>query len=301
MINLLLFLSLFYTQYKYTSELPILLEDPVSMSLGGDHTIKMWSPSAALWNPASISSKAIGLSHFSYYDNFIGLENVGISGITSNNYKIAFFLSYLHSKPIELTKLIDSALGIAENNITIVSEQQFFSLSLYSGIKRNINQNLSIGTVFHYTITRLPDYDLRVVGMDAGFLYLPSSNLSFGWKIKNLITSCLENGIKEILRPSIHFTTLAYGEKLGYYFTISSEYDGKKDYSIFTYKNTSIYASLGTEYYLSPNVSIRAGIGRYGMAFGTGIKFNKINVDYAIRPFGDIGIIHKLALYYQID
>ncbi len=301
MLKLLTILFAFYTQYKYSSDFVLLLEDPVNMALGGDHTVSMWSVSSPYWNPAGISEKTIGISHFSYYENFIGLENAGVSGIKSGNYMLSLFVSYLHSKPVELTELVDTALGATEGNIKVVSKERLLSFSIYGGVKRDVNHKLSVGITFHYSLQNLPDYNLNDAGIDGGLVYTLSSKIILGGKISNIIASRFENGNREILRPFMNITMLTHNDKLKYYFTASLEYDGEKDYSFFTYHDMSIHASMGMEYWLSHKIAIRAGTGRYGMALGAGLNLHRLHVDYAIRPFNNAGITHKLALSYRIE
>lgn len=301
MFTPLLFIFAFYTQYKYSSDIINLLEDPVSMALGGNHSVSMWEPASAYYNPASSSKKIIGASHFSYFSNFIGVENIGISGIKSGIYTTSFYVSYIHSKPIELTQLADSQYGITDGNIVVKDKKPFQSLSAYFALQRKIKQYLSLGIDLHYITEQLPDYSIFDIGIDAGFVYTPSSFITIGGKIRNLTTARLENGSKEVLRPSFDITALTKSKKIHTYFTISSEYDKQKDYSLFAFKDLSISASLGMEYYISPRILIRAGTGNYGMGLGAGLRFKKIYVDYGIRPFHTAGITHKLALSYHIE
>ncbi len=301
MFNLIFLIFSFYTQYKYETDLNLIFEDPVSMALGGDHAISMSESSPPVWNPAGGEHKTIGISHFSYFGGFVSVENAGIAGLSTENYKTSIFLSYVHSRPVEITSLIDTSLGITEDNIIVKDEKKLISLLFSGSVSCKINQKMTIGLGFHYDKQNLPDYSLSDAGLDVGFIYNIRSELCLGGVLKNFIATRMENNACDILRPTAHFSILASSEKMRYYFTVSMEYDGKKDYAIYSRSGILLYASAGLDYRISNKIHLRTGFGRYGSGFGAGIKIQKMVIDYGIRPFSNTGTTHKLAISYRLE
>ena len=72
------------------------------------------------------------------------------------------------------------------------------------------------------------------------------------------------------------------------------------------------YWSLGTEFWVSPNLAVRGGYefghgadqlqSRFvGLGVGLGVKFSRFTMDYAFMPYGDLGNTHRVTLGLSFD
>ncbi len=301
---LAVFFSLFsfYTQYKYQGDILTLFQTPVNASLGGDHVVLPDTNSYTFQNPSFAPSyRQIGISHYIYHDGFLNIESLYFAGLSEGHYTLSIFAGYIHSQPVELTSLIDTSEGAVNGNIKIQEEKAYKSVYMKTQASRKVSANTSAGLSIAFLLENLPDYNIQGLSIDAGVTYIPSPIITTGFLIKNLLSTKIENGQKEILRPAFLASVSTGFEKLKYVFTLVAEDDGAKNYALFTVNSMSVYAAVGVEYQISKKIKFRAGTGRRGITMGAGLLFNRIGVDYGIVPSGEIGMTHKLRLYYSFE
>ncbi len=302
MTGILSLLFAFYTQYSYAADLLKMFQSPFVAALGGDHVISCDSLHSPIFNPAQIQrTKQLAISHYSFHGGFLNMENIYIGGAAKKSYNFSFFLSYLHSVPIELTGLADTALGPVEDNIYVKKKDKYTALYLSAQLSYIINSRLKTGISTYFFSEHLPDYPIKGIGINTGIYVKEGDNISLGAGVKNILGIKIEKDSKDVPAPEISMGVSAAFERLHYVFTLIAEYGHAKSYGLFTNKKLTLYASFGFAYDITRHIQLRAGTGRRGLAMGAGVTPGKFLIDYAIVPSGELGFTHKLSLTYNIE
>lgn len=238
------------------------------------------------WNPAGLSNIKDLEASFMHYEGFenIRYEFIGCGKNIENFGVVAGSISYLH-----MDELIGRNMaGRLTNNFTA------YDLAAVLSYSYNFSNSLSTGLNIKIIHEQIEKEKATGFGVDVGALY-KIKNIKFGLSIQNF-----GSGLKFIKER----------EPLPFNIKIGSSY-------IFEFTNfTTLFAldidfpikddpivSVGSELSFFDMFSVRSGykfdkklVAPTGLSVGGGIKYKNYSVDYAYRPFGDLGNSHYLSL-----
>lgn len=151
---------------------------------------------------------------------------------------------------------------------------------------------ISLGTNFKYVKSKIVDSSASSFAMDIGFLF--DSPFSFGFVLKNFGTKLKyeEKGYPLPLYGRLGFALKLLDNNL--IFSTDLEYDREKNFA--TYH--------GFEWTISNTITPRFGYIwdkdniAQGMTIGVGVQVMGLNVDYALVPYGDFGLTHRVSVGY---
>lgn len=156
-------------------------------------------------------------------------------------------------------------------------------------------EGLSAGATLKYVRVALDTLKENAMAADAGVLArTPIEGLTVGGAMRNLGTNIGPDSMPLTFKGGVAYKT--FGKKL----VLASDVDW-----IMTERRA--YASLGTEFWISPNLAARAGYqfghGKdqlqsrmVGLGAGLGVKFERFTMDYAFMPYGDLGTTHRMTI-----
>jgi len=158
--------------------------------------------------------------------------------------------------------------------------------------------NLSLGVTGKWIDEMIETYEEKVLDMDLGVMYRMNMGMVFGFSVQNLLQSQMKfisesYPLSRSLRAGI-----AYRVNMG---SIGI------DYCTTTDGGSSI--KFGGEYIYNNIVFLRAGYNMLsgsdmnimsGICGGAGLSFNKLLIDYALVPYEDLGLTHRISLTLKL-
>jgi hypothetical protein len=161
--------------------------------------------------------------------------------------------------------------------------------------------SFAAGLAIKYFNEKLDESSADGVGFDIGALYtITKAQLSLGIVAQNVGSAITFESIKEPLPTTLrggasHVTEIRNGDA-----ALTLALDVVKP------RYEKLYLSAGCELMLVRTVGLRVGYnGREyrpgsGLTLGCGAAVKNISVDYAWTEYGDLGSIHRIALYFTI-
>lgn len=163
-------------------------------------------------------------------------------------------------------------------------------------------KSLTAGVTFKYFREKLDAWSAGGLGIDMGFLYVfKNPDFALGFVAQNL-------------GPDIKFDSMAEPLPMTIRFGASSTVTVMENVSELTFASDlvkpryeSIYLSAGSELEVYNSLAVRVGYCGHenrpgsGLTMGGGVKIkDKIILDYAWTPYGDLGTFHRLSIFYCI-
>ena len=256
---------------------------------------------SVFYNPAGIaklSQKMISSTYMSYFDG-INCGSVAYGTNYKNGFKLGFYAQYLSAT--EDRTLID------ENGNYAGTDGSFGASDLLAGIAlaKTINPQLDIGFSLKYLRESLDDTNASAILLDAALLHQTANeNLTIGAAIRNFgaqITYFTDSDYKENL-PTTYV--------IGFHYLVSQKISANLD--IQKPAKNDAYGCIGLEYRWNEKFSLRSGYKTNatdwkkggdseflsGLSFGFGMLWKKMQIDYAIVSYGDLGLVNQISLGY---
>ena len=238
--------------------------------------------SACYWNPAGLVQLKEKEASFMYLKPMSEVDGLGYSNINIALPNMGASLVYLGYGQ---TKEYDNG-GIATGK-----DWSAFDMAISGSYARKINKNLSVGGTLKVISMKIDDSSANAFCLDTGLLYKDyRPNLNLAAVLTNLGTKPKFVNETNPLPLSLRLGG-AYKKNLKFPTLISLD------------TNLSpFYVSLGIESALSPIFSARLGYASGpakegpGLTAGFGISHQNLSLDYAIRPYGDLGLSHYISL-----
>ena len=238
--------------------------------------------SACYWNPAGLVQMKGREASFMYLKPMSEVDGLGYSNINIALPNMGASLVYLGYGQ---TKEYDNG-GIATGK-----DWSAFDMAISGSYARKINKNLSVGGTLKVISMKIDDSSANAFCLDTGLLYKDyRPNLNLAAVLTNLGTKPKFVNEANPLPLSLRLGG-AYKKNLKFPTLISLD------------TNLSpFYVSLGIESALSPIFSARLGYASGpakegpGLTAGFGISHQNLSLDYAIRPYGDLGLSHYISL-----
>ena len=162
--------------------------------------------------------------------------------------------------------------------------------------------NFSAGVNIKYLRETLSEWSAGGYGIDVGAFYdIPLPGIKVGLTVQNIGPDIKfakkEEPLPTTIRAGTVYTTAAAAS--------SVEFSVGLDFVKPRFENS--YFGAGLEFTIAGRVAVRGGwCGRKnragdGYTFGAGVNLdNRVTIDYAVTPYGDLGLQHIISLYFGI-
>ena len=125
-------------------------------------------------------------------------------------------------------------------------------------------------------------------GLDVGMTYMPMDAATIGVVVHDLTTTYISwsNGTREHVNPSMD-TGVGFNfypadkQALTWAFDLAWKFDGEKLDSQIKLGNVTADVRTGLEYWYHNVVAVRSGLNGKDLAFGAGLRYKHVGVDYA--------------------
>ncbi|MDE2141507.1 MAG: PorV/PorQ family protein [Elusimicrobia bacterium] len=250
---------------------------------------------AVNWNPAALGFVDKPDVTASYNSLFVD-ENQGYLGyaapVGKNGGAWAGGFNYLGVSNIERRGTTDT-----ETPVGTFDNQNYAASLSYA---KAFGNWASLGGTLKYVRTSLDTLKESAMAADAGVLArAPVAGLTFGFAMRNLGTNIGPDSMPLAFKGGAAYKLLQ--DKL----LLASDID-------WLTTERRGYWSFGSEYWISPNLAVRAGyqLGHgadqlqsrlVGFGAGLGVKFNRFTMDYAFIPYGDLGDTHRMTIGLRFE
>lgn len=260
-----------------------------ALSMGSAFTAVVDDANAVNWNPASLGALK-GQQVTASYNSLFQDQNQGFLAyarpLDRDRGTLGFGINYMNISDIEKragdTENPDSTFG--SNNYALI----------VSCGKTGVLPDIDLGASLKYIRQTLDTFTGSAVAMDLGAMLKTSvENLTVGITLQNLGTKIGPDPLPFIAKAGAAYKLP--GNRL----CLAANVDA-------LLSDERTYAGLGAEYWLLPQLALRAGYqfgrsqdklgGIVGLGTGIGIKVDMMSVDYALVPFGDLGNTHRITI-----
>jgi hypothetical protein len=165
------------------------------------------------------------------------------------------------------------------------------------------SQSFTAGINVKYFREKLDEWSAGGMAVDIGALYtITPGNISLGFAVQNLGPDIKFNELSEPLPTLIR---VGGGQVIS---ITEGIFDLAYAVDLVKPKYESIYLSLGAELQFYETLQVRAGYcgQEYrqgdGLTLGGGVRIQeRLQVDYAWTPYGDLGNYHRIAVYFTAN
>jgi hypothetical protein len=283
-----------------------------AVAMGGAFSAVPGDPYALYWNPAGLAylgdARYAGLFHNEYFQG-LGQEflfyNVPAAELKlplagrAGGGAYGFGLNYFYTpKDMERRSGLNEADPL---NPISPSEGKFgaYDLAFSAGYGWRRGEDLALGAAFKAIRQSVDDEAGNSVALDLGVMRkFTRAGVPYtaGFTVQNV-------------GPGIKFVSRRYGLPLIFRAGLSRPLPGPGGLvALELYKPVDNYPSLavGVEYPLTGRLSLRSGyrlrqhgneLGAWsGFSAGAGVSFDRVTLDYAFSPFGDLGNSHRFSV-----
>ncbi len=269
-----------------------------AMGLGRAYTALANDPSALFWNPAGLEN--IQQITFTLFHNQIfegtTYDFFGLVYPTLNYGSVGFGYARLGTGDIPIRTRYNELQGNAnyEESELYLSYAKALPFNILGGITFKIRRQQF--TLINQTATGM--------GLDIGFIYRPSidnvllRNTTLGFNYRNFVSPSLKLGTVTESEP--------YNLNFGYarYFPIG-EGGGGVNFVLDYHKSRYISGSIhtGAEYMFRNIGTVRLGFDNGHLAFGGGVKYSFLEIDYSFGSVADNGAFpatHRFSITFHI-
>ncbi len=272
-----------------------------ALGLGNSYVSLADDPSSVYWNPAGLkgsSSREILLMHSDAFGGIVRMDFVSILfPELINKINVGLGLYLLTSPDIKQTALRDSSKPITPSNLSVVGELTYNVRTLYlSGALQSHIGNIGL------TVKILQE-DLAVehglgIGIDLGYQKL-GEHLGYGVVVRDVITTPIlwSSGKREYIVPSARLGMyIRRDENLTFTADLQVFFENRQFASPIELGPVSFEPSLGIELGLAKFLRLRGGLDNGKPAFGAGLKFQRIDIDYALLTHSELGSSYRISL-----
>jgi hypothetical protein len=307
-----------FTTAKYAGAFLSLGVGGRSLGMGGAFVAVARDVTSGYWNPAGLAFldyPEIMLMHSSQFSGVVNYDYGSFGLPVGKSSSLGFSLLRVGIDDIKRTALPNPDVGIGEvyvdENGQLVRNtpfvEGFFSSADYAFLltySRRISDTFSYGGNVKLINRTIGDNSAWGVGFDLGFMFNPFSNLLVGINLQDITSTMVawDTGRRELITPSLR-TGFTYPLMISF---MGGRIQPAMDF-IFRFENrrqsakgnlgvTSVDVNLGWEYQYQNVFALRiGGAGVDQFTAGVGLRFPKLNIDYAFLGHKDLGGTHRIS------
>ena len=261
-------------------------------AMGGAVVADSLNANALFWNPAGLATLKHGQVIFSHSQHLLGTRYEGIAA--ARNFKnigtsvgagiIGFFVDDIEKRTRPSDEPQSSFSG--------------YDLCFQIGAGRRLSPSLCAGLNGKVVHEKIDDYTSSALAFDAGVSYLTSvKHLKLGAALQNIGTKTTfrNEGFSLPASIKVGLNYVVREDKL----VVASE--------MFKPFQDAAEFRVGGEFKITDAVRLRTGYrtgfsqagGLAGFVAGAGFDLNHFNIDYAVDPYGPLGLTHKISVSYS--
>ncbi len=182
-------------------------------------------------------------------------------------------------------------LHIPENEIFLASNADY---ALFTSFARHHGIHWAYGGSLKFVRQSIPDtipgehVTSFGAGLDVAALYMPTDAVTIGAVARDLTTTYLawSNGSREVVNPTLDTGTAlnffpAPRHALTWALDLAWSFDGRRLDSQLKLGGVNVDLRTGLEYWYNNTFALRTGANGKDLAFGAGVRYKQIGVDYA--------------------
>lgn len=251
---------------------------------------------ALAWNPAGLAQMngyQAGFMHNIYLEG-TSQEYLAYAQNLFSGAGLGAHVTYLNYGALDKVAL-DSGTGLPVANGSFTP----FVFTVSAGYGQWLLDGVAVGGAVKYFQQQIDTETYSAVAVDVGGLVKPGvEGLQLGLAIQNIGTRVAD-------------ADLPLNAKAGAAYLIPARIGEQDNWNVLVDVNLPFgdanYTSVnvGTEYWYADLAALRAGYkikdsgdlgGVQGLTAGVGLKYTVLNLDYALVSYGDLGLIHQIAL-----
>ncbi|MCK5785982.1 MAG: PorV/PorQ family protein [Candidatus Sabulitectum sp.] len=267
-----------------------------AVAMGGAFTAVPGDPLSLYWNPAA-AAKAPGSTLSTTYTSYMMDMQAGFIGWVNprENDVIGVSLNYFYGGSFDRTTMEDP-MGTGE-------EFSSNSMALAGSWAKSITETISIGATGRFIYSQIDSYNANGFSVDIGGMYSPSvlPGLTGALVVRNAGVQTKAFYTDNDPMPTEIAAGVSQSLIDGNLFLAADAtmpFEGDLDIAVGAeYKPVDMLA-LRTGWSLSAkDTADNAGGGFVdAMGFGIGTHYNQFSLDYAWKPFADLGNTHRISL-----
>jgi hypothetical protein len=259
-------------------------------ALGGAYTALANDSNALLYNPGALGNVAHTEATFMHNQYFQDV-NQEYAGFASRS-GFGFNLNYLDfgSAPRTTINNPDGTGGSTGLN----------DLALSGGYGHKVLDTLSLGASVKYISETIDASTARGFAVDAGALYAPSAvkDLTLGAAVQNLGPTVTFEAAHENLPLNVRMGA-------GYQFSVMGRMNTAA-LDVTRERGQNVLVAVGVESRLIAALPLRLGFSTSndagpGITAGFGYTWRRVSFDYAIAPYGDLGLTNRISVSWRFD
>ena len=264
--------------------------DGRAIGMGEAHTALTDNVNALYWNPAGIAGLKGSQLAFMHNFHFLDMRHhyLGIASPVGNGGSVGLAVNYRAS----------GTIMVMDENALPTSEFSAWDLAVGLYYAREVSKLISVGGGLKTIIEKNEEEGGSAFAVDAGvILKPPQTGVSFGITVQNLGTNLKLVQESYPLPLTLRLGAAGTIPEVGLVLAA--------DLSVPNDDQASL--SVGAEYEIAPLFAIRAGYKSgsdlgvlSGLRAGFGFIFQKIGVDYAYAPYGELGNSHRVSLLVKL-
>jgi hypothetical protein len=246
---------------------------------------------ATYWNPAGLAQ----------------VQDIQVSAMQNTHFVDTQYQHLAAVKPLEKFTLGLSLARMDYGSIDSYSagdvrDGNFNASSLGVGLSAGMKmgETLAVGSTVRFIQESIESESATGFAADLGLQYTPS-RITFAGAVQNIGTSMkmVQESAALPLTVRLGASTKILEEKLLLSAGLSKPNDASAALQMGVEFNMNSLLTLRGGYKLVSGASDLGGL--VGVTGGLGVKFNRFNVDYAVTPFGDLGLSHRVSLMVRFN
>lgn len=262
------------------------------LAMGGAFSALADDVNAIYWNPGALTEvkrRNLALSYNSMFQD----ENQGFlayaAPLKDDMGAFGVGINYL------VVSNIEKRAGDTETPDSTFSNQNFALNASYA--RPEVLERLSVGGSLKYIRETMDTFSANAVALDLGALYRTAiPNLAAGLSLQNLGTKIGPDPLPLLFKGGAAYKL--FDSRLA----LASDLD-------WLAQDKRFYVDFGLEYWAQKALAFRAGYqlgrggdqlgGMVGLGAGVGLRLERLDIDYAFVPFGNLGDTHRMTLGFR--
>jgi len=271
-----------------------------AVAMGNAFTAVPGDPLSLYWNPAAIAQASGSMLSTTYTSYMMDMQTGFIGWVNPReNDAIGVSVNYFYGGSFLRTSMSDP-MGTGE-------EFSSNSMALAGTWARSLTESFSIGATGRFIYSQIDSYNANGFGVDIGGMFCPKALPGFTGAIAvrnaGIQTKAFYNENDPMpTEIAAGVSQQLLGGNLLLAADVTMPVEGDLDLAFGTEYRPIELLALRTGWSLSAkNTADNAGGGFIdAMGFGMGTRYNQFSLDYAWKPFADLGSTHRITLGMDI-